>query len=240
MRSIDVAASGICAALYAGIGYLTYLGIFTPVIGVVRFWPAVIIPGIFSVIFGPLVAAIGAAIGIFISDMLIHGNALLSITVGVPANFIAFYIMGKIAKYKLSASRSIASTGLYSVTLLAIDLALHYNGFINEEVSMIFIATIVITFILLVVMSQIYKEWISYCIASYIGLLVGSAIIGIGVWGFSQLFVLPSGDVNLPLVAAVIWFIWVFSTEIPFLIILGPPILRLIYRVMPYLTEISH
>jgi len=30
------------AALYASVGYLTYLGLFTPIFGTVRFWPAVI------------------------------------------------------------------------------------------------------------------------------------------------------------------------------------------------------
>jgi hypothetical protein len=35
------------AALYAGVGYLTFLGIFAPVVGTVRFWPSVVIPAVF-------------------------------------------------------------------------------------------------------------------------------------------------------------------------------------------------
>ncbi len=38
MKTLDMIAAGVSAALYAGFEYLTYLEIFTPVIGVVRFW----------------------------------------------------------------------------------------------------------------------------------------------------------------------------------------------------------
>ena len=92
--------ASICAALYATIGMPTYLGIFAPVFGVVRFWPSVFVPGFFSVTFGPEVGALGAAIGIFISDMLTHGDPLLSLTVCVPANLLGFYVLGKIASWK--------------------------------------------------------------------------------------------------------------------------------------------
>ena len=99
MRPILLMMISLNAALYAGIGYLTFLGIFAPIMGVVRFWGiAVVIPAIFAALFGPLVGGLGAAIGIFISDMIIHGNALLSITVGVPANFVMFYLIGWIIK----------------------------------------------------------------------------------------------------------------------------------------------
>jgi len=39
-----------------------------------------------------LAGGVGAAIGIFLSDMLTHGMPLLSLSVGVTSNFIAFYI----------------------------------------------------------------------------------------------------------------------------------------------------
>ena len=43
---------GVSAALYAIGGVLTNMGIVSPVVGVVKFWPAVIVPGIFAVLFG--------------------------------------------------------------------------------------------------------------------------------------------------------------------------------------------
>lgn len=64
----------------------------------VRFWPAVVVPAVFSVLFGPLFGGVGAAIGIFISDMLSHGMPFLSLSVGVTSNFTAFYILGHMTK----------------------------------------------------------------------------------------------------------------------------------------------
>lgn len=99
MRTKDVALSAVSGALYAVVGIYTYFGI---TFYGVRFWPAVVIPGIFSALYGGLVGGIGAAIGIFISDVMTHGNAFLSIAVGVPANFLCFYLMGFLTeKFKL-------------------------------------------------------------------------------------------------------------------------------------------
>jgi uncharacterized membrane protein len=66
-RTLIMILTSLNATLYTVIGYLTYSGI---VIMGVRFWPAVVIPAVFTVLFGPIVGGVGAAIGIFISDML--------------------------------------------------------------------------------------------------------------------------------------------------------------------------
>jgi len=55
MKTLDVAMIGVSAALYAIVGYLTNLGIVSPLVGVVRFWPSVIVPAAFAVLFGPWV-----------------------------------------------------------------------------------------------------------------------------------------------------------------------------------------
>ena len=123
--------TAINASLYTAIGYLTYAGI---IVQGVRFWPAVIVPAVFSVIFGPIVGGVGAAIGIFISDMLSHVMLFLSLSVGVTSNFFAFYFLGY-------------STKKYTLR--------------------------------------------RYLILSTISLLIGSAIIGLGVWFWSQFFTLP-------------------------------------------------
>ena len=82
LKAQDVAVIGVCAALYAVVGRLTDLGL--TFLGV-AFWPAVVIPAIFAVLYGPWVGGIGGAIGIFIRDLLVHGNAALSLVAGVPA-----------------------------------------------------------------------------------------------------------------------------------------------------------
>jgi len=94
MRVRDLTLSAMGGALYAIVGYLSWLGV--NFYGV-RFWPAVVVPATFACLYGGLVGGLSAAIGIFISDMVTHGNALLSLTVGVPSNFLGFYIIGELA-----------------------------------------------------------------------------------------------------------------------------------------------
>jgi len=104
--SLTLALVAMNAASYAAVG--VFVSYFVPLYvggGIVRFWPPVIVPGVFAVIFGPMVGGLGAAIGIFISDMFLHGNALLSLIVGVPANFIMFYLTGLFTKRRLTMVR---------------------------------------------------------------------------------------------------------------------------------------
>jgi uncharacterized membrane protein len=237
LRTIEIVTIGMCGALYAGFGYLTYLGLFTPVIGVVRFWPAVIVPAVFATLFGPLVGGLGAAIGIFISDMLIHGDALLSIIVGVPSNFLMFYIIGLLARKKLS--KNVSQTGILlgiaSVisTLLLLVFSPNYLG---EPTSQLFVGISVVCTIIFFVIFQLYPNWRSYEVASIIGLGVGALWIGVGVWVFSKFFtIVTTGETNISLYAALGWFIWTYFTEIPFLLLVVPPILKACYLAFPSL-----
>ena len=167
------------AALYTAVGYLTYAGI---IVQGVRFWPAVVIPAVFSVLFGPVVGGIGAAIGIFISDMLSHGLPFLSLSVGVTSNFAAFYFLGHFTKeYTLR----------------------------------------------------------KYLIFSTLSLLIGSAIIGVGIWGWSQFFTLPGSNTvtPMPLLGALSAFVWTFISEIPFLLLLVPPIVKAVKEALPHIER---
>jgi uncharacterized membrane protein len=174
-KNLLVILISVNAALYTVTGYLTYSGI--TIMGV-RFWPAVVVPAVFSVLFGPIVGGVGAAIGIFISDMLTHGMFFLSLSVGVTSNFIAFYILG-------------LTTRDYSLK--------------------------------------------KYLIACTLSLLIGSGIIGLGVWGWSQYLVLPgAGEVApMPLIGAFSVFAWTFISEIPFLWFLVPPIVEAVKKSIP-------
>jgi len=234
MKALDIIAISMNAALYAGFGYLTHLGLFTPVIGVVRFWPAVVIPGVFANIFGPMVGGIGAALGIFVSDLLIHGNALLSLLVGVPSNFVGFYLVGYIGAKKIKESFMLAGVSFNAVFAL-FSFWLFTQGFLDSFIAYLFIGVCLFSILLVSVVSYLWPDWRSVGIASIIGLSVGSAIIGLGVWGFSYLFPLPTGETALPFQAAVSWFIWTYATEIPFLVALVPPILKASYIAYPRL-----
>ncbi len=232
MKTLDIVATGVSAALYAGFGYMTHLGVFAPVIGVVRFWPSVIIPAVFAILFGPLVGGLGAAIGIFISDMLIHGNALLSLTVGVPSNFVGFYLVGYVGRKRISNQVLLASTVLGFLVGTS-SLWLSFQGYLDPTTATLFSGICIFSTLLTVVISVIWPNKRSYGVACVLGLMVGSAIIGLGVWGFSQIFMLPSGDANLPFYASILWFVWTYATEIPFLVVLVPPILKACYAAFP-------
>ncbi len=215
-----------CAGLYAFVGYLTYLGVFAIGVGVVRFWPAVFIPAVFSVVFSPWVGGVGAAIGIFISDMLVHGNALLSLTVGVPANFLGFYLMGVIARARITWKKGVyAASLLAQFTPLILVLSLYYAGFIGRSETIVYS---VITLIgALAVIASIIRELVppSQLLGFTVGLMTGSLIIGVGLWAYSQFLILPGGLSKVAVTYSLLWFVWTYYTEIPFLILLAPPII---------------
>jgi len=240
METRDIVATGICGALYAVVGYLIYvfLPITAPGIGVVRFWPSVVIPAVFAVLYGPMVGGLGAGIGIFVSDTLIHNDPVLSLTVGVTSNFVGFYLIGLISRKNFDWTKTLAiSSVIIGLLSVGVGYALYIYSSINALI--LFVSLVIATYLVTVVIGFKWAEWRSYGIGSLLGLGVGSAIIGIGVWVYSQIFVLPAavgGEANLPLWTTVIWFIWTFATEIPFLITLGPPILKACYKAFPSLA----
>ncbi len=172
VRELTLSAMG--GALYAIVGYLSWLGL---TFYGVRFWPAVVVPAVFACLYGEWVGGLSAAIGIFISDLATHGNALLSLTVGVPSNFIGFYVMG-----------ALAGGDKYSVR--------------------------------------------KYLPASVLGLVIGHLIIGFGLLAWSQAFPLPFQEKVTPLsltAALTISFV-TFAWELPFAILLVPPIVSTIRK----------
>ncbi|MEM1766962.1 MAG: ECF transporter S component, partial [Candidatus Bathyarchaeia archaeon] len=66
----EVSALAINAALYAVGSYATAY-IQTP--WLVQLRPAVVIPAVFAVLFGPIVGGLGAALGTFIASILTYG-----------------------------------------------------------------------------------------------------------------------------------------------------------------------
>ncbi|UCG45958.1 MAG: ECF transporter S component, partial [Candidatus Bathyarchaeota archaeon] len=132
--------TAVCAALYAIVGYLLNLGIVSPVAGVVRFWPSVIVPAVFAVLFGPWVGGIGAAIGIFFADMIYpgHGVALLSLTVGVPSNFLGFFLVGYLGRKKVEWKH--IGIGLAMAGIIVVMIAyLLVESVLTMDVSLLFL-----------------------------------------------------------------------------------------------------
>jgi len=232
--------TGVSAALYAIVGILTSLGIVSPVVGVVRFWPAVVVPATFAVLFGPWVGGTSAAIGIFLSDMLFpgHGIALLSLTVGVPANFALFFLIGLIARRNLKlryVGITLAAGGIVIIGMIAYLLTI---ALLTIEVAALFLGVFLASCAIILGIGLWKSEWMSYGVASVAGLAVGSAYIGFGLWIYSMFSSLPLAlgwERNAPFYASFLWLVWTFSTEIPFLITIVPPILKVCYRAFPSL-----
>jgi uncharacterized membrane protein len=91
----EIAALALNAALYAVGSYSTA---YIPTPWLVQLRPAVVIPAVFAVLFGPLVGGLGAAIGTFIASIFTYGTATLTIFSGTPANFACFYLLGKLSR----------------------------------------------------------------------------------------------------------------------------------------------
>jgi hypothetical protein len=240
MKTMDVAMIGVSAALYALVGIITNLGIIAPVVGVVKFWPAVIVPGVFAVLFGPWVGGIGAAIGIFVSDMVQpgHGIALLSLTVGCTSNFAGFFLVGWLSRMNLKWRDILIMLAAGSIALAGMIGYVFSIGQLSFDVMAMFLGVLFASDAIVVAFGLWKPEWRTYGLASVFGLLVGSTIIGFGLWAYSQVAVLPLTifDGSAPLYASFVWLVWTFATEIPFLVALVPPIAKVCYRAFPFLV----
>ncbi len=234
MKTLDVAAFAMNAGLYAALGYILYyvLPLTAPGFGTVRFWPSVIIPAAFAVLFGPWVGGFGAAVGIFISDMLIHGNPVLSLMAGVPSNFAMFAIIGYLTKR--NTDWKIPMVGCGVLTALLVWIAYYV---LAADLALFFSVIIVGSYVALAVVVALTPRWRGFEVGSTVGLLVGSSIIGAMVPLFSQFFIMPGQTQLEPLtvIGGFVYLVFTFATEIPFLIIFGPPILTACYRAFPSL-----
>lgn len=246
MKAIEIAMIGVCAALYAVVGRLTDLGIVAPVVGVVAFWPAAVIPAVFAVLFGPWTGGIGGALGIFIRDMLYHGDPLLSFSAGVTANFAAFFLIGYISRRKLdwkkisfgvSIGAVVVSLGFLLPSILLPTESSGFTGLSATDSTLLFLATVVGSSLLIVAVAFLWPKWRNFGVASVVGLGIGSAIIGVVLWAYSQLFFSSTGVFTTPVPSyfILLWFVWTFATEIPFIMVLGPPILKACYKAFPSL-----
>ncbi len=113
-KSRFVAVTAVCAAMYAAACYATCY-IVSPW-GMGQFRPAVVIPAVFAVVFGPYPAAIGASIGTLIADSVKHGTLYIpSLTAAVPGNFLGFYMLGKMLEGRFSWRRFIVASSIVLV-----------------------------------------------------------------------------------------------------------------------------
>jgi len=232
LKSLDIAGLALNIALYVVLGYIFYT--LLPIsFGGVRFWPQVIVPAVFAVVFGPLVGGVGAAVGIFISDAMLGNNLLLSLIAGVTSNFVAFYLIGYIAKKKIRWLTPVVAYGIATVAFIYIGYAYTDLDFWTKIAFMgVAVASYIIFLVPVVVLRN--SRWRSFEVGSIVGMLSGAAIIGVTVPLFFQYF--GAGDAfTVP--AALSIFFFTFFTEIPFVLVLGPPIIAAIYKAFPSLSR---
>jgi len=236
-RAFDVAVIGICAALYAAVGYLTagvtFLG--------VAFLPAVVIPAVFAVLFGPWVGGFGGAIGIFIRDMLAIGIPALSLSAGVPPNFILFFLIGYLAHRNIELKKTVivltaACVALIVPTAIFLPQVESYTGLSSLELALVFSFTIVLSLVAIAVVSVRWKQWRSFAIGSVVAQAAGAGLLSVTVWVVSPLFLSYFGK-PFPLTWVLPLFVWTFATEIPFILLVGPPVINVCYRAFPNLSQ---
>ncbi len=241
-KAYFVSLTAMCAGLYALVGLASYYGIFAIPGGVVRFWPSVFIPAVFSVAFDPLVGGIGAAIGIFISDMIVHGNALLSLIAGVPANFLCFYLIGALARrvrsrgvgYLLASFSNIIIILFSALPLLKLELltSILPPSKINAArlAFLIYLVTCIISLLISLILGLKSDRTAILTGCCSLGLLLGSTWIGFTLWGCSRFFMLPGGLVNASAILILAWIVWTYATEIIFLVTLTPAIVKILCK----------
>ena len=236
-RAFDVAVIGICAALYAAVGYstagVTFLG--------VAFLPAVVIPAVFAVLFGPWVGGFGGAIGIFIRDMLAHGIPALSLSAGVPPNFILFFLIGYLAHRNIDLKKTViflmaAAVALIVPTAIFLPQVESYTGLSNLELALVFSFTVVLSLVAIAVVSVRWKQWRSFAIGAVVAQAAGAGLLSVTVWAVSPLFLSYFGK-PFPITWVLPLFVWTFATEIPFILLVGPPVIKVCYRAFPNLSE---
>jgi uncharacterized membrane protein len=244
LKTQDIAVIAVCAALYAVVGRFTDLGL--TFLGV-AFWPAVVIPAIFAVLYGPWVGGIGGAIGIFIRDMLFHGNAALSLVAGVPPNFILFFLIGYLATRNIDMKKTIAGmiltvaviiVGLIVPTLIYPTEFSALTGLSTLEIIIVFSLTVILSLAVIAIVAVRWKQWRSYAIAAVIGQAAGAGLLSVTVWASSPLF-LSYFKSAIPATFILPLFVWTFATEIPFVLLVGPPVIKACYRAFPSLRQRS-
>ena len=231
-----MATASLNAALYAALGALWTL--FPVTLFGVRFWPQVFVPGAFAVLFGPWVGGVGAAVGIFVADVVYgHHDALLSLLVGVPSNIACFSILGYLSRASVKATGKL---GMIAAGVAVPAIMAAYGLYAFSESTLSFVTALGAVVIVLVAVPYLARSsWADVQAASSIGLGVGSAIIGFGIVAYSSFFVMPQvlglGSSPLPIVFAYGATVWTYMSEIPFLLMLTPPIVKAVRAALPSL-----
>src|SRR5690606_10357710 len=113
-------------------------------------------------------------------------------------------------------------------------------GIAYAYTDIVYVGIIVASYVIFLVLALIARKrtsiiWQSYNVGAVTGLLVGSAIIGLMVPVYFQYFAPTATPITIG--GGMAYFIWTFATEIPFMLVLGPPIISGVYKAFPNLRH---
>jgi hypothetical protein len=157
----------------------------------------------------------------------------LSLIAGVTSNFVAFFLIGYIAKKKINWITPLVAYGVATAVFIWIGYA--YTG-LDFWTKIAFIGVVVASYVIFLVPVVVLRNsrWRSFEVGSVLGMLLGAGIIAATVPPFIAYF-LNGAPLSIPL--ALSTFFFTFFTEIPFILVLGPPIIAAINRAFPALMR---
>src|SRR4030065_1104508 len=101
----------------------------------------------------------------------------------------------------------------------------------------IFVFTVGVSLAAITYVSRRWPEWRSYSVGSIIGQGIGAAILSVMLWLYTQLFYSTLFPVPLQTSLIPAIFLWTFATEIPFVLLVGPPVIKACYHAFPSLKR---
>jgi hypothetical protein len=159
-----------------------------------------------------------------------------------------FFIIGYVARSKLDQKKTILGLVAASITILAglllptLVLPSESAGLtlFSAELNVFLFASLIgVSLFLFAVIAKYWREFRSFGVGAIIGQALGAMIVAIGVWAYSQLFYSPGGYFTSPISASFvpILFVWTFASEIPFVLLLAPPLTKACYLAFPFLRN---
>jgi hypothetical protein len=130
----------------------------------------------------------------------------------------------------------VAAVGLLVPTLIFLPDFLAYTGLSLEVFMSTFVLTVILSLAVIGIVSVRYKEWRSYAVGAVFGQILGAALLSVIVVAVSPLFLTYFTEA-LPAWVIIPLFVWTFATEVPFVLLLGPPIIKAANRAFPSLRR---
>ena len=101
--------------------------------------------------------------------MLAHGIPLLSLSAGVPPNFILFFLIGYLAHRNIDLKKTViiltaAAVALIIPTAIFLPQVESYTGLSNLELALVFSFTVILSLMAIAAVSVRWKQWRSFAI----------------------------------------------------------------------------